>query len=105
MAKVVFCQRVVYSFFGIMTISALLKKNRHSTELNMEADPAKVITEVLAINPDMVMFSTVTATGDFEWAVDIARQLKEQKPALLTVFGSTHPTLFPEETMAHPSVD
>ena len=71
----------------------------------MEADPAKVITEVLAINPDMVMFSTVTATGDFEWAVDIARQLKEQKPALLTVFGSTHPTLFPEETMAHPSVD
>jgi radical SAM superfamily enzyme YgiQ (UPF0313 family) len=105
MAKVVFCQRVVYSFFGIMTISAVLKKHRHKTELIMEADPAKVVQEALALAPDMVMFSTVTATGDFEWALGIAAELKKHKPHILTVFGSTHPTLFPEQTMSHPQVD
>ncbi len=105
MAKVVFCQRVTYSYFGIMTISALLKKYGHTTELVMTAEADKAIEEILALDPDIIMFSTVTATGDFEWAVDITLQLKARKPSLLTVFGSTHPTLFPEETMSHPTID
>ncbi len=105
MAKVVFCQRVVFSYFGVMTMSAVLKRDGHQTDLIMEADPSKVIQEAVALNPDMMMFSTVTATGDFEWALDIARELKKQKPSMLMVFGSTHPTLFPEETMSNLAVD
>jgi anaerobic magnesium-protoporphyrin IX monomethyl ester cyclase len=105
MANVVFCQRVVYSYFGVMTMSAVLKSHGHKTELVMQSDPSLVVSEILSINPDMVMFSTVTATGDFEWALSIAQNLKQHKPSMLMVFGSTHPTLFPEETMSHWQVD
>lgn len=105
MAKVVFCQRVTYSYFGVMTMSAVLKQHGHQTELVMEPDPSKVVEEISALNPDMIMFSTVTATGDFEWGVEIASRLKQRHPRMLMVFGSTHPTLFPEETMSHEAVD
>ncbi|MBZ0166146.1 MAG: cobalamin B12-binding domain-containing protein, partial [Candidatus Omnitrophica bacterium] len=85
MAKIVFCQRVVFSYFGVMMLSAVLKRDGHQTELIMESDEAKVIDEIISIHPDMVMFSTVTATGDFEWAVEIAGKLKTIAPATLMI--------------------
>ncbi len=105
MAKVVFCQRFFYSYFGVMSISALLKKNGHDTELVMVTEVDKAVSEILEIRPDIVMFSTLTATGDFEWSLEIARNVKEVNKEILVVFGSLHPTLFPEETMANAAVD
>ena len=88
-----------------MTISAVLKKHGHATELVMGSSSEKVANETLKIDPDIAAFSTLTATGDFEWALEIARHLKEHKPEIVTVFGGMHPTLFPEETMENAAVD
>ena len=62
MAKVVFCQRVVFSYFGVMSISAVLKQSGHSVELIMDGDIEKIVSEILSIDPDVVAFS-VSLTG------------------------------------------
>ena len=105
MIKAVFCHRFFYPYFGIMGISAMLKRGGHSTELVMEGDAGKAVLEILRADPDVVLFSTLTATGDFEWSLEVARGIKQKDATVLTVFGNLHPTLFPEETMADPAVD
>lgn len=88
-----------------MSLSAVLKKAGHTVELIMTARSDQAVRDILAVSPDLVLFSTLTATGDFEWAVEVARALKKQKPDILTVFGSSYPTLFPEESMREESAD
>jgi len=105
MSKVVFCQRFYYSYFGNMSISSLLKKEGHQTDLVMVTEVDQAVAEILDINPNIVMFSTLTATGDFEWSLEIAKGIKEKNKDILTVFGSLHPTLYPEETMSNDAVD
>ena len=105
MAKVVFCQRIVYSLFGIMTISAVLKKHGHASELVMDFSTDNIVSEILVSRPDIVAFSTLIANGDLEWAVEIADKLKCKYPDIITVFGNIYPTLFPDETMENTSVD
>lgn len=105
MIKVIFCQRFVYSYFGVMSLSAVLKRGGHSTELVLEGSVTKAAEEILRLSPDVVMFSTLTATGDFEWALEVAKVIKRESKNVLTVFGGLHPTLFPEEALAHEAID
>lgn len=105
MAKVVFIQRVVYAYFGLMSISAVLKKGGHTAELVMESDAAKAAAEALRLVPDVVGFSALAGTGEFEWALRAAQIIKKANPGIITVFGSMHPTIFPDETLAEPCVD
>lgn len=105
MAKVIFCQRFVYSYFGVMAISGLLKSKGHTTELVMVSHVQEAADEIVATSPDLVMFSTLTATGDFEWSLEVAKAIKRQTNKILTVFGSLHPTLYPEETIAEDAID
>lgn len=105
MAKIVLTQRVVYSYFGFMSISAVLKSEGHEVELVMESDPISVADEILSINPDMVAFSVLMATGEYEWACDIVRKLKSVNPKILIIFGGTQATFLPEETMKEKGVD
>ncbi|MDZ4241498.1 MAG: radical SAM protein, partial [Candidatus Omnitrophota bacterium] len=88
-----------------MAISSVLKKAGHETELVMASGIDKVVEEIVRINPHLVMFSTLTATGDFEWSLEVANSIKRNNGDILTIFGSLHPTLFPDETMSHQAVD
>lgn len=105
MAHVVFCQRVVYAYFGVMSISAYLKRHGHSTSLVMTQRPEEAAKKILALDPDIVGFSTLTATGEFEWGLQVAQVVKKHKPSALVVFGGIHPTLFPGESLSHDAVD
>ncbi|MFH1415445.1 MAG: radical SAM protein [Elusimicrobiota bacterium] len=105
MAKVVFCQRVVYAFFGTMSISAMLKKHGHEVELVMDADIENNVREILKLKPDIVAFSTITASGEFEWALETVSRLKAAGNRIISVLGNLHPTLFPEESIKEEAVD
>jgi len=105
MARVVFVQQVFYSYFGVMTISSLLKAKGHFTELVMEHGEKDLAGAVKKLRPDVIAFSCLTATGEFEWARDTAAKLKKAIPKAITVVGGVHPTLFPEETMKNLSID
>ena len=105
MVKVAFVQKTFYSYFGTMSISAVLKKNGHETELFMEFHEKDIADAIKNSRPDVVAFSCLTATGEFEWAVETARKLKAELPNVPIVFGSIHPTLFPEKTINENDVD
>lgn len=105
MAKVVFCQRIYYALFGLMSISAVLKANGHDVELFMNESIDKIVKGIIHRNPHVVAFTMLTATGDFEWSMEIARRVKEKIPQALVVFGGGHPRLYPDETIAETAVD
>lgn len=105
MAHVVFCQRVVYAYFGVMSIAALLKRHGHSASLVMTQGPQDAAQKILARDPDIVGFSTLTATGEFEWGLEVARLVKKHRPSVIVIFGGMHPTLFPEESLSRDAVD
>lgn len=105
MVKVAFVQKTFYSYFGTMSISAVLKKNGHETELFMEFHEKDIVDAIKNSKPDVVAFSCLTATGEFEWAVETAKKLKRILPDVPIVFGSIHPTLFPEKTINENDVD
>jgi radical SAM superfamily enzyme YgiQ (UPF0313 family) len=105
MAKVVFCQRIYYALFGLMSISAVLKANGHDVELFMNESIDKIVKGIIRRNPHVVAFTMLTATGDFEWSLEIARRVKEKIPQSLVVFGGGHPSLFPDGTIAETAVD
>ena len=105
MAKVVFCQEIVYSNFGTMIISSVLKKHGHGVELVIGTDVDRVVAEILALNPGIIAFSILTATGEFEWALEIAGKIKDRIPRILTVFGGVHPSIFPDGVIGNKAVD
>lgn len=105
MANIVFCQRVVYAYFGTMSISALLKKHGHETGLVMSCDKDDAAKKILALRPDVVGFSTLTATGEFEWGLEVAKIVKKKNSSIITIFGGMHPTLFPQESMENSAID
>lgn len=88
-----------------MSISALLKKHGHETSLVMTYSRDDAAKRILALSPDVVGFSTLTATGEFEWGLEVAKIIKRKKPSVITMFGGMHPTLFPEESIENSAVD
>lgn len=88
-----------------MSISAYLKKNGHKTELVMNSDPERALKDVLSMSPQVLCFSSLIETGDFEWGVYIARKVKNANPDVLIVFGGLYPTLFPDDVMKNTHID
>ena len=88
-----------------MSISALLKREGHLTELVMTRDVEKAVAQIISARPDIVAFSTLTGTGDFEWSLEVAHGVKERNKSILMAFGGIHPTILPEDTIGHEAVD
>lgn len=61
-----------------------------------------LIKEIVLSKPDLVAFSVLT--GDYLWAVDMARSIKEQINVPI-IFGGIHPTSIPGEVISNEYVD
>ncbi len=91
--------------FGIGSLSAYLKIRGHQTELidftyGMTLNTA--LECVQQFQPDVIAFSTTT--GDFLFSCDLAERIKKISTSPI-IFGGVHPTIAPEESIAHPAVD
>jgi len=102
MAKVVFLQDIAYEYFGIMYISAFLKKHGHSCDVVIEYADKDWLNEVVTKSPDFIAFSVLS--GSYKWALEKAQLLKKtvNKPI---VFGGIHVFHNPEATLQNPVVD
>ncbi|HXH19539.1 MAG TPA: radical SAM protein, partial [Chitinophagales bacterium] len=102
MAKVIFIQDILYEYFGVMYMSAYLKKHGHQCDVLIEYADKNWITKLIEHNPDVVAFSVLT--GSFKWAVSKAAQIKKvmSKPIF---FGGVHVFLNPDKTMKHQVID
>ena len=92
--KIAFVQFIYYEYLGIMYLSSSLKAEGHDTAVFIPSSrDERFIAELMDYRPDVVGFSVMTGSED--WAVSLARQIKERMPAYI-VFGGPHPTFFPE---------
>lgn len=62
-----------------------------------------ILTQIEQQNPDILGFSTMTSTH--EKSLRIAERVRKQFSDLPMIWGGTHSTLLPEETIQHPLVD
>lgn len=102
MARVLFIQDIVYEYFGVMYISAFLKKHGHDCDVVIEYAEKDWLAKVEAYQPDIIAFSVLT--GSYKWALQRAGMLKARfgKPV---VFGGVHVFLNPLHTIMEESVD
>ncbi|MCB2263094.1 MAG: B12-binding domain-containing radical SAM protein [Candidatus Thiosymbion ectosymbiont of Robbea hypermnestra] len=106
MASLVFCQRVHYPLLGLMSISAALKAEGHRVELIMNRRVDPVVEELKRLEPDIVGFSTLIASGDMAWALEVIAGLEKSPDySPLVVIGGLYPTVFPEEVITSELVD
>lgn len=99
--KIAFIQRAWFENIGIMSLSAVLKKNGHQAEVFIAAAERKLAAQVGASKPDIACFSCTSA--EYSWAIKTAEKLKKSALAC-TVFGGPGPTFFPE-IIGCPQVD
>jgi radical SAM superfamily enzyme YgiQ (UPF0313 family) len=103
LAHVVFVQRDPIEWLGIMYLSSALKARGHTTEMIVERlETGDIVDRALDERADVFAFSPLVT--DVHWAMATASRLGARSNALI-VFGGTHVTLAPEETLAHPEVD
>jgi len=105
-----------YESLGIEYLSGALKSAGHVTELAFEAGlsetlyfPKKkkrthsfVLKKIKYFNPGLVMFTSTTNL--FPWVKEVSSAIKEHFAVPILV-GGIHPTILPEETIAHPAID
>lgn len=101
MAKFLFIQDVLFDYFGPMYISAVLKSKGHSCDLLSLAEEKNIFAKISAINPDVLLISTMT--GPHKTYLQFIREFK-QKFKIPVVMGGPHTTFFPE-VLNNPEVD
>lgn len=103
---------------GIEYLSSVLKQAGHQVQLAF--DPLlfndayinvpflkgffgyrqKLLDEIFSGEPDLIAFSVVT--DDFQWACQIALDIKKVRKDIPIVFGGIHPTSLPEYVIQQP---
>jgi radical SAM superfamily enzyme YgiQ (UPF0313 family) len=102
---------------NILYISAAAKAAGHAARLfeitpfrkrPLWGDPYRVMEEAFAeevqsFEPDLIGFSVMSV--NLRIAIILAERAKRLRPDVLVLFGGIHPTIAPEETIQHNSVD
>lgn len=89
-----------------MAISSCLKQKGYDVKIVDRALEENAHNQVLESIDEALCLGITCMTGPqlFE-ALRIAQKAKTKRPELPIVWGGFHPTLFPEQTVAHPLVD
>jgi len=90
---------------GIASLSAYLKREGHETYLmdyTFGGTPNDCVEKVRNLQPNIIEFSVLS--GSFSFCLRVARELKSNFDIPI-IFGGIHPTVAPEECIAHKDVD
>lgn len=81
---------------GIMSISAVLKKNGHQVNLlkTQNLDFNQIIKRTQEYSPDILAYSVMT--GEHNYYLNLNKKLKKRFKKTLSIFGGPHPTFYPE---------
>ncbi len=91
--KIAFVQNLMVPYFGIMYISAILKKKGYETDVFIEGLHKDIVDEICRSKPDIVGFYCIT--GEHRWVGRTAMEIKKRINPLV-IIGGPHPTYFPE---------
>lgn len=90
---------------GLAYIASAVKQNNHEVQiLDMTAEPDRNLSDLVrSFSPDVVGLSCTSQT--FQSALTVARQIKTVSKKIRVVFGGSHPSSIPNETLVHEEVD
>lgn len=106
---------------AVQYLSSLLKKEGHKVSLVIDPQLFNavhlknkilgnffdvrdlVVKKILKSKPDLVGFSVFTS--EYQWALDLARRIKNKNKKMPIIFGGIHPTCVPEVVIKEEGVD
>ena len=91
--KILYIQQDVFENYGIMILSAVLKKNGHECDVLVDVLEKDLLGKIRLLSPDIIGFSITSAR--YAWFKNLAEKIKLEikKPI---VVGGPHPTFYPE---------
>ncbi len=63
----------------------------------------KMVTAIIREKPDVLALSVFA--DNYQWALDVVREVRKKLPNCTTIWGGIHPTTSPEEVIARDAVD
>jgi len=92
---------------GCLSIGSYMADKGYSVQiLDSRLLSKKGIKEkIRELEPKCVAVGFSVLTGQLPHALDVTDFVKENFPKVATVWGGTHPTLYPEQTVSDPNVD
>lgn len=104
--KILFIQKYIFSYAGIMAISGYVKQKGHDCSVLIDSllkNKKLLIKEIKAQAPDTIAFSLMST--DHSWFVDIIQVIKKEFPKIPIIAGGVHVILYSNEIISIPEVD
>lgn len=91
--KFLFIQKDIFKCYGIMMLSACLKKHGFDTDILIDSFEKDIIKQIKLIDPVVICFSATVA--DYRWLLKTAELIKNNTNKKIVV-GGPLPTYYPE---------
>jgi anaerobic magnesium-protoporphyrin IX monomethyl ester cyclase len=102
MAKILWPQNWFIEFYGVMSISAVLKKHGHESEI-LFGSKEEIVESIRRINPTCIAFSCMSI--QWKWAKEVSTFIKQSGIETPIIVGGIHASMFPEDAISHPDID
>ncbi|HAJ56344.1 MAG TPA: hypothetical protein DCL35_01080 [Candidatus Omnitrophica bacterium] len=99
--------RTFFLPLGLLAVASPLEKagiKAHIIDQCVDEDWEYLLNERLKEKPVCVAMSVMTGS-QIAYGLSVSRLIKETNPHVPVVWGGVHPTILPEQTVAHPDVD
>lgn len=99
--KILFLQQHPFPYFGVMSISAVLKKYNLQTDVLIDVLEKNILKKIKELSPDIISFSVMTP--DTAWLFSLSSQIKKYFD-LPIIVGGIHASSCPE-IIEDPNID
>lgn len=93
--KIVFAQRDVYDYFGLMQLIALLERAGHECGVIVDFSDDAIMRRLKAAAPDAAAFPCLAGVS-YSDAIRLCWRIREELPAAKSIIGGSYATLYPE---------
>lgn len=102
MAKILWLQDIWIEFYGLMSISAYLKKHGHQSEVLFGTDE-EIIQQIEKWQPDLIAFSCMSVQA--KWANQTSGCIKARGIKTPIIMGGIHTSMYPAESVSQSNID
>ena len=89
---------------GILYIASVLEKEGHEVQIYDNVIDEREPKDFIPFNPDIIGFSVVTGPH-IDAAITQSQEFKKIIPGVKIVWGGSHPSILPEQTLSEPYID
>ena len=102
MAKILWPQNWWVEFYGVMSISAHLKKYGYQSEV-LFGSKEEIVESIRREKPSCIAFSCMSI--QWKWAKELSTYIKGSGIEIPIILGGIHASMFPEDAISHPDID